>query len=253
MEANSRLAGRTALVTGAAKRLGRAIAIAFAQCGADVVVHYGRSRDDAEETVDAIKSLGRQAWALSCDLAAPDNAAGLIAEAWTVAGGLDLLVNNASVFPEGDFAATTLPDIQANLDLNAFSPFALSRAFARRVEAADGAGDIVNLLDCRMVEYDHRHVAYHISKRVLFDLTRMMALEFAPRIKVNGIAPGLILPPEGKDETYLAELAHTNPLQRYGRPDDIADAAVYLAAATFITGQVIYVDGGRHVKGRMYG
>ena len=88
---------------------------------------------------------------------------------------------------------------------------------------------------------------------MLFDLTRMMALEFAPGIKVNGIAPGLILPPEGKDETYLAELAHTNPLQRYGRPDDIADAAVYLAAATFITGQVIYVDGGRHVKGRMYG
>ena len=100
MESNRRLAGRTALVTGAAKRLGRAIATAFAQCGADVVVHYGRSRDDAEETVDAIKSLGRQAWALSCDLAAPDNAAGLIAEAWTVAGGLDLLVNNASVFPE---------------------------------------------------------------------------------------------------------------------------------------------------------
>jgi hypothetical protein len=109
------------------------------------------------------------------------------------------------------------------------------------------------MLDTRAFDHDPRHFAYHLSKRTLFSLTRIMAAEFAPKIQVNAIASGLILPPEGKDESYLASLAHTNPMQRYGGPRDITEAVLFLLRSTFITGQVIHVDGGRHLKGAFYG
>jgi len=125
----------------------------------------------------------------------------------------------------------------------------LSRALA----AQGRSGQVLNLLDCRILSYDAEHAAYHLSKRMLFSLTRMLALELAPRLRVNAVAPGLILPPPGRDEAYLQALARTNPLQRHGGAGDVVRAALFLMQSGFVTGQVIYVDGGHHMTGRTYG
>jgi pteridine reductase len=245
----SELAGRTALVTGAGKRLGRAIALALAEAGVNVLAHYNSSQSAAEDLAVEVRRLGPKAWTIAADLAHPEQVAGLAGRARDLAGGFDILVNSASVFPSDTLKDAMLESIALNQQVNALAPLVLSREFA----SLGAAGHIINMLDTRALDHDLQHFAYHVSKRTLFTLTRIMAVEFAPRIQVNAIAPGLILPPEGRDESYLAGLAHSNPLQRYGDPRDIADAVLFLLRSTFITGQVIYVDGGRHMKGAFYG
>lgn len=243
------LRGKTALVTGGAKRLGRAICLALAQAGVHVVVHFNSSQREAESFVEELHALGVKSWAVAGNLEQPEIAEQIFQEARMQAGAVDFLINNASVFPAGTLWELTSAELLRNVQINAVAPLFLSRAFAK----AKRAGHIVNLLDCRIVDYDAAHVPYHLSKRMLFSLTRMMAAEFAPEIQVNAVAPGLILPPEGKDESYLQELAHTNPLKRYGSPEDISSAVLFLLSSDFITGQVIFVDGGRHMIGNFYG
>ncbi|MFW6154205.1 MAG: SDR family oxidoreductase [Planctomycetota bacterium] len=243
------LAGRIILVTGAARRIGRAIALATAEAGADVVVHYRRSADEAADVAETIRRGGRQAWTLQADLADPDGAAAVIGRAVELAGPVDVLVNNASSFPAGLITEAGDADIIANVRVHAVAPLLLSRALAEQGRP----GHIVNLLDARITDYDRRHAAYQLSKRMLADLTRMLAVELAPSIAVNAVAPGLILPPPGENESYLERFAHTNPLNRHGDPADIARAVLYLLGSTFVTGQILYVDGGRHMRGSMYG
>ena len=243
------LTGKTALVTGAAKRLGRAIALSLAHEGVGVVLHYRSSEESVEEVAGAVCGLGVKAWMLKADLAASCEAELLVARAIDAAGPLDFLINNASVFAQGRLTEMTAEDVRVNVDVNALAPFVAARRFAGQGRE----GVVLNLLDARIVDYDREHAAYHLSKRMLFDLTRMMALEFAPSVRVNAIAPGLILPPEGEDEGYLASLAHTNPLNRYGAAADIASAALFLLKSDFVTGQVVFVDGGRHLRGNVYG
>lgn len=242
------LKGKTALITGAAKRLGAATALELATQGAGVVVHYGRSRTEAEEVAQAVKAAGAPAWTVTADLADPAAAAGLVDRAVELAGPLDILVNNAGIFPRGTLETLTAADLHANIDVNALAPLLLSRRFY----AQGRPGSIVNMLDARITDFDRQHAPYHLSKRMLFSLTRMTAVEFAPAVRVNAVAPGLILPPDGEDETYLERLAHTNPLGRHGSPGDIANAILFLVRSEFITGQIIFVDGGRHMKGAMY-
>lgn len=237
------LLGRTALITGGAKRIGRAIALALAGAGADVVVNYRSSRADAESLVEEITELGRGAWAVQADLTVDEQLQGLIDKAAGLAGGLDILINNASVFPESSFETFSLNDLLESIRVDAWPAVALGRAFAKRVES----GHIVNMLDSRLVGYDWKHVAYHAGKHLLLLFTREMAIRLAPGIAVNGVAPGLILPPEGKDQSYLEALKDRLPLKRIGDPEYIADAVLYLVTSSFITGQVIYVDGGRHL------
>ena len=244
-----RLAGHTALITGGAKRLGRAVTEALAGAGADVCIHYGHSADDAAGLAGRVRGLGRRAWTVQCDLADAEGVAGLLPRAMEEAGDVDILINNASIFPESTLMDFTEHDLRENINVNALAPLILGRTFAGRGKA----GHIINFLDTRIVSYDKAHAAYHLSKRMLFTLTRMMALEFAPAIRVNAIAPGLILPPEGKTQAYLEQYAHTNPMQTYGNPRDIADTVLFLLTTGFITGQTIYVDGGRHMKGAVYG
>ena len=240
-----KLIGRTALVTGGGKRLGRAIALALAGAGANVVVHYNRSEEEARGVAREIEGLGARSWAVGADLADPARAEGLIGKAGQAAGGrLDILVCSASIFPQGTFESITLDDIRENVAINAWAPFVLGRSFA----AQTGSGHIVNLLDTRIAGYDWQHVAYQASKVLLGLLTRMMAVRFAPGIAVNAVAPGLILPPPGKDESYLESLRDTVPLRRTGSPEDITEAVLLLAGSSFITGQIIFVDGGRHLK-----
>ena len=245
----SDLAGRTALVTGAGKRIGRAIALGLGQCGANIVAHYNTSEDETLQLAAEVAPYRVKIWRVQGDLADPEQAQGFLARAGEVAGPIDILVNSASIFPEDTLAEAGAASISLNAQVNAIAPLMLSREFA----AQGLRGDIINLLDTRVVDYDARHVSYHLSKRMLYTLTKIMAVEFAPTTKVNAVAPGLILPPEGQDESYLAGLAHTNPLERYGNPDDIVQAVLFLLRSPFITGQVIYVDGGRHLKGAFYG
>ncbi len=243
------LEGQTVLVTGAGKRLGRAAASALARAGAGVVIHYRESREDAESLMNEIRESGGRAWTIQADLASPDEASGLVERAVKTSGPLTGLVNSASIYPADTLLEMTEESLQHNIRVNAWAPFLLAKAVAAQGIAAS----IVNFLDTRMLDYDAKHVSYHLSKRMLFSLTRMMALEFAPGVRVNAVAPGLVLPPPGKDEAYLESLAHTNPLKTHGGTDDVARAVVFLFASPFVTGQVIHVDGGRHMFGGVYG
>jgi len=238
------VAGKTALITGASKRLGRATALALAGEGVNIVVHYRASAAAAEELAAELAARGVQAWPMAADLADLAGHDALIAQAREVAGSLDILINNASIFAPDTIAQVTFDAVLRNAQVNAWAPFALSRAFAGQV----GRGKIVNLLDAKVKGHDPAHVSYILSKHLLAVLTRMTALEFAPDITVNAVAPALILPPAGKDYAYLDQLAARVPLKRHGDPQDIADAIVFLVKSAYITGQVIYVDGGWHLN-----
>lgn len=243
------LQGKTALVTGAAKRIGREIALALARTGVNVAVHFRQSEKQAETLRLELASHGVSAWLVEEDFSDIAAAQRLIPEVLATAGSLDILVNSASLFLPDAIQDLEFASLMEHIQVNAWAPFVLSREFARHVDR----GKIVNLLDSRIVGDDPSHVGYILSKQVLARLMRMTALEFAPRITVNGVAPGLILPPAGKDEGYLNELAQRIPLKRHGEPADITDAVMYLLKSSFLTGQVIFVDGGRHLMEQNHG
>lgn len=240
------LSGKTALVTGAAKRLGRSIASALADRGAGVVVHYNTSADEARELAERLAKKAA-AWTLQADLGDESQTRSLLDRAVELAGPIDVLVNNAAVYSTGGLLDLTAGDLARNVQANAFAPLQIARCFA----AQGRPGAIVNLLDARVLDYNRSHVAYHLSKQMLLSLTQMMATEFAPAVRVNAVAPGLILPPQGADPDSFEKLAHTNLLGRVGDVEDVTDAVMFLLESGFITGQVIFVDGGRHLKGYM--
>jgi NAD(P)-dependent dehydrogenase (short-subunit alcohol dehydrogenase family) len=242
------LAGARALVTGAAVRLGRESALALARAGADVVLHYRNSKSEAEATAMEIEGLGRRAWLVQGALDDGESARRVFDAACSTVGPLDILVNNASVFPNDELRDFSEADAHAVLDANAFAPLALMRAF----HAQDREGVIVNLLDATIRSYDRSHFSYHLSKRLLHTITRAAALEFAPRVRVNAVAPGAVLPPPDKDAAYLAQRGEQNPLRAYGDAGHVAEAVLFLVRSTFITGQVVHVDGGQHLTGCVY-
>jgi NAD(P)-dependent dehydrogenase (short-subunit alcohol dehydrogenase family) len=192
--AGESLRGKTALLTGAAKRIGRAIAIALADEGVNLVLHYSTSAREAEALAEEIHARGVGAWPVKADFEKPQEYENLVEYARQTAGRLDLLINNASTFPPGELREITFDDVVLTARINAWVPFLLSRQFAQHV----GKGKIINLLDTRISGYDLAHSAYILSKHLLTVLTRMTAVEFAPDIMVNAVAPGLILPPPEK-------------------------------------------------------
>jgi len=241
------LSGKTALVTGAAKRLGRSIALALADRGAAVAAHYNTSADEAADLAAQLEKKGASAYTLQADLGDESQAQTLLARAVRLAGPIDILVNNASTYDAGRLAELTARDLAGNVQINAFAPLQIARDFA----AQGRSGAIVNLLDAAVLDYDRAHAAYHLSKQMLLSLTRIMAAQFAPAVRVNAVAPGLILPPAGADKADFEKLTHTNLLGRVGTAQDVTDAVVFLLESEFITGQVIFVDGGRHLKAFM--
>lgn len=243
------LEGRRALVTGAGRRLGRDIARALAAEGASLVLHCRNSESETRALAAELGAGGAVVAVLKADLSDPLQGGMLVDRAVAEGGPLDILVNSASLFEEETLDGMSAESVHRNVDINALAPFHASRAFARQGRA----GVIVNLLDTMIRDYDRKHLPYHLSKRMLFTLTRAMAVEYAPLVRVNAVAPGLVLPPEGQDESYLRALAHTNPLNAHGSGGDVVRAVLFLAASPFVTGQVIYVDGGRHLRGAMYG
>lgn len=250
------LRGKTALVTGAGKRIGRAIAMALAREGANIAVHYRRSAEESVEVCRLVEAEQVKGTAFCADLTDPAACQELVACCRAEFGAVEILVNSASVFQAGHFADLDADSLFANLRVNTLAPFLLGKAFAS--QWCEGRGErpqarILNFLDSRITDYDREHVAYHLSKRMLHDLTKLMALEFAPNVTVNAVAPGLILPPEGRDQAYLESLKHTNPLDRVGSVEETSRAALFLLCSEFITGQVVFVDGGRHLRGGPYG
>ncbi|MGQ0535104.1 MAG: SDR family oxidoreductase [Methanobacteriota archaeon] len=244
--ARNPLARQTALVTGGARRIGRAIALALSEAGADVVVHYKDSKEEAAALVEEIRARGHDASVVQADLASPHGPEALFEEALRlVRSPIRILVNNASVFPAGGLPDVDLGSLEATLRINAWSPLFLSRAFARR----GGPGVVVNLLDTRVAHVDPARVAYQISKDALARITKLLAVEFSPRVRVNAVAPGAILPPEGAGPDHLRRLARTLPLRKHGDPSDVADAVLFLVRSRFVTGQTLFVDGGEHVRG----
>ena len=243
------LKGQVALVTGAAIRLGRAVAEALASEGVHIVLHY-RGSPAANEAAERIREAGVQCWTVQADLSDPKAAGALLPLAAQLCGHpIDILINSAAIFEPSKVLEFTPEDLERNVRVNVLAPLLLARAFA----AQQRQGQIINFLDTRIVEYDRLHAAYHLSKRMLFSITRMLALELAPTIRVNAVAPGLILPPPGRDEAYFEGLARGVPLRRHGGAEDIVRTVLFLLESGFITGQVIYVDGGQHLVGSLYG
>jgi len=237
------LRGKTALVTGATGRIGREIALSLAAEGVNVIAHYRRSRKAAVSLCREIDKKGTAAWPLQADFRDAGSGESLVGRAACLAGTIDFLINSASLFTESTVQGLTPADLFANLQVNAWAPLILGRAF-RRVA---GSGAIINLLDSRIIGGDRLHAGYIVSKHALMALTRMMAIEFAPRIAVNAVAPGLILS-ASDGRRSIGRLTKNIPLRRCGDPDDVARAVIFLLKSRFITGQVIWVDGGRHLR-----
>lgn len=240
---------KTLLVTGAAKRIGKSIALAAAAAGFDVAVHYKSSEKEAALTAEEIRDMGRRAFLVDGDFDDPEAASAVTERAIEQAGRLDVLVAGASIFNKSNLLEFPLDELNREVRINAFAPLAMARAFYARASK----GVVIHLLDSRMNSYDKLHAAYHFSKRMLYDITRLLALELAPGFRVNAVAPGLILPPPGEPMSYLEEHKDENLLCRHGTPEDIARAVMFLVENDFITGQVIYVDGGRNLLSSVYG
>ncbi|OQX28866.1 MAG: hypothetical protein B0D92_06690 [Spirochaeta sp. LUC14_002_19_P3] len=240
---------RTALVTGSAVRIGKAIALKMASEGIDVLIHARTHSPEAETAVNAVRSMGVHSELALHDLRDSEGVGGWFEELYHRTGGIDILVNSACSYPEGRYdtlCASTLNEAMAEQLL---SPLAMMRVMKHKIHP----GTVVNILDSRIADRNSAHAAYHLAKRSLFTLTRDLAMEYAPSIRVNAVAPGIILPPKAHGEEWLERMASTNPLNTHGRPEDVAEAVFYLVQAPFVTGQIIYIDGGRHLKGCAYG
>lgn len=238
------LAGRVALVTGAARRTGRGLALALARGGADVVVHYGHSRQDAQSAVAEIAALGRRGWAIDADLARPGQAEGLIEAALTQAGRLDVLVNNVGNYPLGDPLGLSPNDFRATLETNLTAPYALIRA-ALPALMASGVGHVINLgyAGVEHMVANTRAMAYQVSKAGLLVLTRSLAQALGPQgVRVNMVSPGHI----DNSVDLPADIQSHVPLGRPAQVADIAGAVLFLLspAGAYMTGANIEVAGG---------
>jgi pteridine reductase len=241
------LRGRWALVTGAAKRIGRVVALELAGRGANVVVHYNSSAADAEATVSSLRALGVQAVSLRADLADAAQVRGLAEDAETQTGGLALLVNSASNYLRTPFDAISEADWDASLDVNLKAPFLLAWTIGRAMRAR-GEGCIVNVTDWAGDRPYRQYLPYCVSKGGLITLTKALAKELAPTVRVNAVSPGPVMPPDEFGPDQLAAIRRATPLARIGTPEDVARAIRFLAEeADFSTGSVLHVDGGRGV------
>src|SRR5438477_516156 len=250
MSPDQRCAGKIVLVTGAQRGIGRAVAVRFAEAGADVALNFLDDEASAKSAAAEITALGRRAVTLAADVAKPQDARRLVAEAERALGPLDVLVNNAAIFPRAPFLELSEDTWDAVLATNLKSTFVCSQEAARRMVAAGRPGVIINLSSGAPYRGSMRATAYMASKPGIVGLTRGMAREPGPQgIRVNGVAPGITntaMPRLGNTEESLAALGRANPSGRLAEPDDIADVIVFLAtdAARYLVGQLIHVNGG---------
>ena len=239
---NPPLQGQSALVTGGARRIGRAIALTLAAAGADVSITYRTSSDDAVETVDAIEQLGRRGFAIECNVRSEASVQSAVASAMARHSRLDILVNNAGIYEAAPLDQLTVAQWDAIFETNTRGPFLFAREAVPHLRAAGGR--IVNIGSLGGIRPWATHAHYCASKAALHMLTQAMAKAFAPEVAVNCVAPGRIEMDEKPGEE-AARFAAKTPLHRNGAADDVAQAVLYFAAsAAFVTGQILTVDGG---------
>lgn len=237
---------RTVLITGGARRIGRAIALALAADGWAVAVHYNASRPPAEALAAGIVRAGGRAVALDADLADEAAVAALVPRATAALGPLGCLVNNASAFENDTVVTADRASWDAHLEVNLRAPFVLMQGFAAQLPESS-AGAIINLLDQRVWNVTPYFVSYTVSKAALWTLTQTMALALAPRIRVNGIGPGPTLPSPRQSAAQFERQCASLPLRRGTTPEEIATAVRFILAAPALTGQMIALDGGQHL------
>ena len=237
---------RVALVTGAARRIGRTIALALAQRGWDVVVHYAHSAEEAQKTVADIHVLGRRAVALHCDLADATAVKTLLAQAAHALGPVSCVVNNASVFEFDDASNFSTATLDTHMHVNVAAPVLLAQSL--HAATPDGAQSVVvNLLDQKLFNMNPDFLSYTLSKAALQSATTMLAQALAPKVRVVGVAPGITLVSGDQTEEQFAQAHKNTPLGRSSTPEDIASAVCFLAESPAITGATLLVDGGQHL------
>ena len=239
------LRGRVALVTGAGRRLGQAIAVALGAAGARVAVHHHGSVDGAADTVRRIEAAGGEARAFRADLREPDAPRALVDDVAATFGALDVLVNSAAVMERTPIGAVTPAQWDAMMALNLRAPFFAAQAAAAHMRAG---GVVVNVADLAAFETWPAYVPHGISKAGVVRMTRSLARALAPAVRVVAVAPGAVLLPDDWDDGSAGRLAETTPLRRLGAPEDVVGAVLYLVGADYVTGETLLVDGGRHVR-----
>ena len=240
---------KTALVTGAAKRIGRAIATTLARAGYDIAVHYGTSRDDAQAVASELQTFGVRAVPVQADLGDMHQAARLMADARAALGPISVLVNNASVFADDRLATVTAESWHTHIDTNLLAPILLAQAFAAQ-DHLPASASIINLIDQRVLKPSPVFFSYGLSKAGLWHATRIMAQELAPRIRVNAVGPGPTLKSIHQTQADFDREARATLLQKPTSPEEVAATVLYLLNAPSVTGQMICVDSGQHLEWR---
>lgn len=234
-----------ALVTGSADRIGKAVAVHLANQGYHLVLHYNSSKEKAEKLKNEIESIYEniKVELLQINFLKENDFNQIFKDLKKKKVIVDLLVNCASDFIPSNFKEEGSELFEKEMTINFKNPYLLTKAFA----SVFGKGNIINFIDTKATKNSTVHLDYILSKKLLSDFTKISAVELAPHIRVNGIAPGLILPPEGKDESYLLNLAQNIPLKSIGSLEEIVKAVQFILDSTFFTGQILYIDGGEHL------
>ena len=234
---------KSALITGGAKRIGKAIAVFLAEKGFDIALHYNNSKKEAQITQKEIEKTGRRCILFKSNFNNINESSNLIKKVKNKFPTLCILVNNASIFEEGTFLKTKFSQLEKHININFNVPFILSQDFAKSCKK----GQIINMLDTNIVRKHSKYFVYNLSKKALYEFTKMAAYELGPNIRVNAIAPGPILPPSDKDDYFLKTNHGKIPLKNKGSVKNIMQAMDYLIKNDFVTGQCLFIDGGRHL------
>ena len=245
-DGGSKLEDQVALVTGAGRRVGQAIAVTLGARAMRVVVHYNGSREGADETVRMIEQAGGHALAVQTDLTDPGGPNALIERVLAEYGALNALVNSAAIMLRTPIGEVGVAEWDTMFAINTRAPFFLSQRAAP--ELARAQGSIVNIADLAAFETWPAYVPHTITKAAVVQMTRALAHALAPDVRVNAVAPGVVMLPEGWNPEEGERLRRTTPLARLGSAEDVAQAVVYLLEAEYVTGEVIRVDGGRHIR-----
>jgi NAD(P)-dependent dehydrogenase (short-subunit alcohol dehydrogenase family) len=238
--------GRTVLVTGAAKRLGRAIALDLARDGWDIALHFNTSQSEAEQTADRVRAEGRRVALLKADLSNEAEVGSLIGRAVEALGTITALINSASIFEPDDWATASRESWNRHLAVNLRAPFVLSQAFARSLPS-EMKGVIVNIIDQRVLKPTPQFLSYSVSKAGFYWLNTTLAQALAPHIRVNAVAPGPTIMNARQSEAHFRRQRESTILGGGAETEDVCDAVRYLLTASAVTGQMIAVDGGQHL------
>lgn len=232
--------GKTALITGSARRLGREIALSLAKQGVNIIVHYNKSEKESISLLKSLKALGVKVGSVKADLKDETEIAKIAKDV-----SYDFIINNASIFPEGDLKHLSYQTLQENFSVHSFAPLLFAKSFLKKKRK----GAIINIIDCKIDTHHRTHLAYHLSKKSLKDVTLFLAKELAPDVRVNAIAPGLVIPPDKTDaKKYTQGVIEINPLKRIPTVNEICQAVQFFLNSPSITGQILYLDGGRSLN-----